>query len=240
MNKKTLTIALSVAAILLGGWLFYLSVLETPEQRPRLDATNLKSKGTLPPMDLEGLTFSTYKGEELQSRVKIKAMRASPRKLYIFRMRSINELLMINVDVELFQTDQKDSVDLLPMAEMQDRVSGAAMVKGMGRITQGHLLGFTAVVKTKAGQETLRVEANEAKVDFSNHKIIMLNATLIQPRSQRRISSNRIDWDTIKRRFIIPGEYQERNSHKIHKDSAVIVDTNLVMTNIPPMKKGRN
>lgn len=240
MNKKTLLSALVAIAILLGGWLFYTFTPVALEQSPRLDVTTLKAEGTPPPMEFEGLTFSTYKGKELQARVKIKAMRSAPRKFYIFRIKSINELLMSNVAVEIFQNDQESSIDLLPMAEMQDRVSGTVMAKGMGRITQGHILGFSAIVKEKSGQETLRVEATEATIDFSKHKMTMLNANLVQPRSQRRISSNRIDWDTIERRFIIPGEYRERIGDKVTKGSAVTADTNLVTAKIPQVKKSRN
>lgn len=239
MNKKTLTIALITFAIFLGGWLFYTFWPGTPEQSYQLDVTNLKSAGAPPPMEFTGLTFSTYQGKELQSRVKIKEMRAAPRKLYIFRIRTINELLMSQVEVEIFQNEKEKSIDLLPMAEMQDRVSGAVMVKGMGRITQGHILGFTAIVKEN-NQETLRVMASEATIDFSKHKMTMLNANLIQPGSQRTISSNRIDWDSTERRFIIPGEYRERTGEKVTKGSAVIADSHLAMVKIPQEKKSRN
>jgi len=228
MIKKTLTIALSLFAILLGGWLFYAFTPGTREPTPQLDVTNLKREGTLPPMEFEGLTFSTYKGKELQSRVKINSLRVAPRKLYIFRIRNINELLLLHVDVEIFQNEKGGSVDLLPMTEMQDRVSGAVMVKGMGRITQGHILNFTASLK-KNGQETLRVVANEATIDFSNHKMTMLHANLFQPGTQRQISSNRIDWDSLERRFIIPGEYREHHGAITTKGAAVIADTNLTM-----------
>lgn len=240
MNKKTLTIALITFAIFLGGWLFYTFWPGTPEEPShQLDLTDLKPAGTPSPMGFTGLTFSTYQGEGLQSRVKIKEIRSAPRKLYIFRIRTINELLMNHVEVEIFQNEKEKSIDLLPMAEMQDRVSGAGMVKGMGRITQGHILGFTAIVK-KNGQETLRVEASEATIDFSKHKMIMLNANLIQLSSHRHISSNRIDWDSKERRFIIPGEYRERLGEKVTKGSAVIADSHLAMVKIPQTKKSRN
>lgn len=235
MKRRHIIYLLVLSAILSGGWLFYLgrAPVKTPAEETVKNTT--KPEQIQAASEMAGITFSTYKNDKLQSRVKIQNIRTAPRKLYIFKVQSINELLLTNVAVEIFQ-QEREKVELLPFTEMQGEANGAMVMKGEGQITQGHILGFSAVIKNE-GQEILRVNSREAIIDFSKRTMTMKNAVLFQPHRHRRIESNKIAWDTEKKEFIISGEYWEVREGRSIKGEAVTADIDLNLQKLIPGKK---
>lgn len=189
-------------------------------------------------MEFEGLTVSSYTKGELQSRVKIKTMRSAPRKIMVFQVKSLNELLLFDVHAEIFENKVKPA-ELLPLVEMHKQLNGVGMKKAMGRITQARMLRFAARF-TREGKETLHLEAEEGIIDFQKHNTVLQHVSLLQPSSQREITSSRIDWDTTTKRFIIPGEYQERQGDKMFRGSGISVGTDFSISPLPQTKTPRN
>lgn len=235
-NKNWLILLFCV--VLLGGWLLYLLFSATPTQ-PRKIASSVAAKATdKMPMEFEGLTVSSYTKGELQSRVKIKTMRSAPRKIMVFQVKSLNELLLFDVNAEIFESEKKPA-ELLPLGEMHKQLNGVGMKKALGRITQARMLRFAATF-TRDGKETLHLEAEEGTIDFQKQNTALQNASLFQPAAQRKITSSRIDWDTTSKRFIIPGEYQERHGDKLFRGSGISIGTDFSISPLPQVKSQRN
>lgn len=231
--KKTIWIVLFLCSSVLAGWLLY-SLFSATSAQPLQVATIpvVNNAADQLPMEFEGLTISSYTKGELQSRVKIKSMRTAPRKIVVFQVKSINELLLFDVNAEIFQ-NKAEPPELLPLGEMHKQLNGLSMKKGMGgRITQARMLRFSATFSRK-GNETLRLESEEGAIDFQKHRTVLKNATLFQSSSQRKITSSRIDWDTATKRFIIPGEYQESRGDSIFHGSGVSVGTDFSLSPLP-------
>jgi hypothetical protein len=238
MKKKNWLILLC-CTVLLGGWLLYSLYAAAPAQTLKITTSSVADKrAEKVPIEFEGLTVSSYTKGELQSRVKIKSMRAAPRKIMVFQVKSLNELLLFDVHAEIFE-NETEPAELLPLGEMQKQLSGVGMKKAMGRITQARMLRFSARF-TREGKETLHLEAQEGIIDFQKHNTALQNASLFQPSSQRKISSSRIDWDTTSKRFIIPGEYQERQGDKLLRGSGISVGTDFSISPLPSTKTQRN
>lgn len=234
-NKNWLR--LLFCTLLLGGWLLY-SFFTTPARGLKVATLTVAGKATDKiPMEFEGLTVSSYTKGELQSRVKIKAMRSAPRKIMVFQVKSLNELLLFDVNAEIFENEAKPA-ELLPLGEMQKQLNGVGMRKALGRITQARMLRFTATFMRDG--ETLHLEAQEGTIDFRKQNTALQNASLFQAASQRRITSSRIDWDTTTKRFIIPGEYQERLGDKSFRGSGISVGTDFSISPLPQVKTHRN
>lgn len=237
MKNKNWLILLC-CTLLLGGWLLYLLFATTPTQ-PRKIASSVAEKATEKmPMEFEGLTVSSYTKGQLQSRVKIKAMRSAPRKIMVFQVKSLNELLLFDVNAEIFESEKKPA-ELLPLGEMQKQLNGVGMRKALGRITQARMLRFAATFM-RDGKETLHLEAQEGTIDFRKNNTVLENASLFQSSAQRRITSSRIDWDTTSKRFIIPGEYQELHGDKFFRGSGISVGTDFSISPLPQTKTQRN
>lgn len=235
-NKNWLILLFCV--VLLGGWLIYLLFAATPTQ-PRKIASSVAAKATdKMPMEFEGLTVSSYTKGELQSRVKIKTMRSAPRKIMVFQVKSLNEFLLFDVNAEIFESEKKPA-ELLPLGEMHKQLNGVGMKKALGRITQARMLRFAATF-TRDGKETLHLEAEEGTIDFQKQNTALQNASLFQPAAQRKITSSRIDWDTTSKRFIIPGEYQERQGDKLFRGSGISIGTDFSISPLPQTKTQRN
>ena len=227
------------STLILGGVFFYFLFFVTsppPVKTASLPVTNVATDKI--PMEFEGLTVSSYTKGELQSRVKIKSMRSAPRRIMVFQVKSLNELLMFDVTAEIFQHDTEPS-DLLPLGEMQKQVHGIVTTKGMGRITQAHMLKFTAKY-LRDGKETLHLVAQEGTVDFLKKNTVLLNASLFQSSSQRKIASARSDWDTTAKRFIIAGDYLESRGDKSFKGSGISVGTDFSIAPLPQKRSQGN
>ena len=238
MKKKNWLI-LFFCTLILGGWLLYSLFAAPPAQTLKIATSSVADKTTdNMPMEFEGLTVSSYTKGELQSRVKIKTMRSAPRKVMVFQVKSLNELLLFDVHAEIFENEAKPA-ELLPLGEMQKQLNGVGMKKVMGRITQARMLRFSAIF-TRDGKETLHLAAAEGTIDFRKYNTALQHASLFQPSTQHRISSSRIDWDTTTRRFIIPGEYQERQGAKLMRGSGISVGTDFSISPLPPTKAPRN
>lgn len=238
MKKKNWLILLC-CTLLLGGWLLYLLFAATPTQPRKIASRSVADKAAdKMPMEFEGLTVSSYTKGALQSRVKIKAMRSAPRKIMVFQVKSLNELLLFDVNAEIFENEAKPA-ELLPLVEMHKQLNGVGMKKALGRITQARMLRFTATF-TRAGKETLHLEAQEGTIDFQKQNTVLQNASLFQAASQRKITSSRIDWDTTSKRFIIPGEYQERQGDKLLRGSGISIGTDFSISPLPQTKTQRN
>lgn len=230
---------LILSTLILGGGFFYFLFFATSPPSVKTASIPVANVATdKKPMEFEGLTVSSYTKGELQSRVKIKSMRSAPRRIMVFQVKSLNELLMFDVTAEIFQNDTEQP-DLLPLGEMQKQVNGIVTIKGMGRITQAHLLKFTAKY-VRDGKETLHLVAEEGTVDFLKDNTVLLKASLFQPSSQRKISSARIDWDTTAKRFIIAGEYLESRGGKSFKGSGISVGTDFSISPLPQKKSQKN
>ena len=238
MKKKNWLILL-FCTLLLGGWLLYLLFAATPTQPRKIATTSVADKAAdKMPMEFAGLTVSSYTKGELQSRVKINSMRSAPRKIMVFQVKSLNELLLFDVNAEIFESAAKPA-ELLPLGEMHKQLTGVGMKKALGRITQARMLRFAATF-TRAGKETLHLEAEEGTIDFQKHNTVLQNASLFQASSQHRIISSRIDWDTTSKRFIIPGEYQEHHGDKLFRGSGISVGTDFSISPLPAVKTQRN
>lgn len=236
--KKSKQFLIFSALILAGGFSYFLFFATTPPPVKTGGIQGGKMEADKKPMEFEGLTVSSYTRGELQSRVKIQSMRAAPRRIMVFQVKSLNELLMFDVTAEIFQNDT-EAPDLLPLGEMQKQVNGIVSIKGMGRITQAHLLKFTARY-LRDGKETLHLVAEEGIVDFLKDNTVLLNASLYQPSAQRKIASARIDWDTTAKRFIIAGDYLESRGDKSFKGSGISVGTDFSVMPLPQKRSQKN
>lgn len=183
------------------------------------------------PMAIKGLVFSNYEGDRLQSRVKADQLLVKPRQFSVFRIKSVNEVVLTNTFFEIYQYpaekgsaagEERFSLG----AQLTSGVKGLAGLKGMGRVTRAVLLGMKMEV-LNSGHPHLRLSAQNAEMSINKAEMQMENVLIENPVSGKRLISKVVIWDEKNRVFVVPGEYRLQTPGGISVGKNVAVDLNL-------------
>lgn len=191
----------------------------------RLVPTVEKSTGVA--MEIEGLKYSNYRDDQLQSRVQAGQLVVVPRQIGIFQVQSINEAVITRFRIEVMnspeQKAEKPSISL--PNELADGIKGLASIKGSGRITKVTIAGLE-VLALQGDQPKFVLHAKTGTFDARQKQLQLEGITLQQPASGMRIKSERALWNKKINAFEIPGPYELHTAEGVQKGERLYVDMN--------------
>ncbi len=200
-------------------------------------------------MGISGFGFSTYDGASLITRVQADLFRIVPRKFGIFRMKSVNEAMLVKARFEIYLGNATQSQSVGVAGEKQgqtddpgvfsafgDQVnSSAKALPGMqevGNVTRLVMDGMELAF-CREQSPYLEARARSGGMDFKKEKITMRDAVLEHFPSGKKIFSETIIWDDDARVFKIPGRYEAHTPKGRAKGRGITVDLDFHVDKIP-------
>lgn len=188
---------------------------------------------------LGGFSSASYDGARLLSRFSADELKIAPRRFSVFNIRSVNELVLSNVHIEVHRDRrQADGPQgLLPAGEtLAPLIGDRAAGRGLGRITRGVFNGLT-IELFSGGAPHLGVQAKKAHLNLKNRQLEMRAALLEHLPRRKKILSERIIWDEAQQAFLIPGPYRAETPAGSARGEGIKVDLDFRVTRLPPASR---
>lgn len=176
-------------------------------------------------LNITGLFYSNYAGERLLSRLQAETLAVAPRKMGSFRIKSVNELVLRDVDFLL-------DLDVPPDLSADDSGGQAGQMsfglktlvdtKGMGRITRVVVEGLRLDLR-KSGENHLEVTAAGGVFDLKLRELRMNDTVLAGVQGQRLVSAL-VVWDEAAKIFRVPGAYLITDKGEERRGEGALVD----------------
>lgn len=185
-------------------------------------------------LSIQGLEYTTYESGRLLSRIAAVELLVKSRKFSIFRVKSVNEVILTETRFELFSPapaaggeDQPETKNLALGRQLANGVEGLAGLKGMGKITRATLAGMRMTVYREEGRPELRILARQAvmvpgKPEMRMEKVVLENLPL-----KIRLVSDEVIWNEERETFAIPGKYRLETTDAVTRGSAGLFDLSL-------------
>jgi len=190
-----------ISSLVLLGWLFLFS----PE-----DATPKENTKNHPsPLRISGLSYSNYQEDLLISKVQVQKLYVRPRKIGLFSIKSVNELILDQAHFEFHQWPAVDPKEVTTLGNgIATSLKGLTNLRGigMGHIIRGIVSNMVLDVFRKE-KEYLSVRSNSAIIDFKKKQTRMSKAILTSYADKFVLSSDLIIWDDKNNMFYVPGKY---------------------------------
>ncbi|CAN2043856.1 DUF4403 family protein [Candidatus Magnetomoraceae bacterium gMMP-1] len=171
-------------------------------------STEFKTDKISYPLRITGFIASKYEKNGLISRIKADELKLNPRKIFIFNIKSINELTLNNAEIDIYfyentHSDIKEfsfSDNVLPLQNYK------ASLKSMGFITRGVINNL--VLNIYRGDNIyFFIKAETAYINIKKSTIKLIRAIIKNISLNKLIKSKIIIWNNRKKIFKIPGDY---------------------------------
>jgi len=185
-------------------------------------------------LSIQGLEYTTYESGRLLSRIAAVELLVKSRKFRIFRVKSVNEVILTDTRFELFSpaptTDGEDRTEVGDLAlgrQLAKGVEGLAGLKGMGKITRATLAGMRMTVYRGEGRPELRILARQAvmvpgKPEMRMEKVVIENLPM-----KTRLVSDEVIWNEARETFQAPGKYRLETADALIRGTAGLFDLSL-------------
>ncbi|MBI4679697.1 MAG: hypothetical protein HY753_00410 [Nitrospirae bacterium] len=201
----------------------------SPVESTRVDSTSIEQKTSASPLNIKGLSYSTYAGNKLIARIEADEFKVRQRKFWVFNIKPFNEATLTNVRLKVYfykDTPSKTKdVDMLSFSKdiLTLDKEGKATSKEIGLITRGVINGFVLEIY-KADKASILIKAQKAYIDFRRKGIKMMDVSMEGASSGKFIQSKTVMWNNKEKVFEIPGEYISRTQHGITNGKRIKVD----------------
>jgi hypothetical protein len=209
---------------------------------PDLDDGSVSSS----PMTIRGFGFSTYVDDRLSTRVSAGLFRIRPRKLGIFKVRSLNEVALSKARFEIHPDhpdgggEGKSAESVLGSigSQFTSRTRELTGMKGVGNITRAVMDGMElAFFRQKSPR--IQVRAQKGEMDFKKKEVRMEHALLEHLPSKKKIAASTIIWDDEARLFTIPGKYRAQTPGGQASGRGITVDLDFRVEKLPLVSNRR-
>lgn len=202
---------------------------------PEKKKTNTLPQSFNPPLLIDGLSYKVYNNGTLVSKMEADEFKISPRKFFIFNIKSVNEAILKNVKMDIYIKDLKlkkgkvieTDIDLLKL--FFDSTTGKKT--GAGLITRALIKGIDMNIYI-SDVLTHKLKASTAEFMLKGKKIIFYNVTLENPLSHKLIHAAKIIWDAQEKVFKISDWYEVSSLKGKTKGKSITIDLNF---NIKPI-----
>jgi hypothetical protein len=185
------------------------------------------------PLRIDGFSLANYKAGKLAARIRADVVSVMPQKMFIFRLRSINELYMKNVVIDAyFHQEVRGKGGMTGDVFSAELVQGGINNKSLGRISQVRMDNVEASLYVN-DHPISKIEAKKGEANPKEKGIVFSRATITHLKSGRTISSSRILWNESEKRFRIPGEYQAETDHGRVRGRAIAVSPDFSLEKLP-------
>lgn len=186
------------------------------------------------PLSIQGLEYTTYESGRLLSRIAAAELTVKSRKFRIFRVKSVNEVILTDTRFDLFSSDPAGGGEDRPEVEnlalgrqLATGVEGLAGLKGMGKITRATFAGMRMTVYRGEGRPELRIMARLAfmepgKPEMRMEKVVIENLPL-----KTRLVSDEVIWNEARETFSVPGKYRLETAAALTRGTAGLFDLSL-------------
>lgn len=222
-----------VGGVIVAG---VLSVVFFYDSGSRLVPAVEKSTGVA--IEIEGLKYSNYKDEKLQSRVQAAQLMVVPRKIGVFQIQSINEAVISQFRLEIFNSPptipgNQEKLNSAPSVarenefadELSEGIKGLASIKGAGRITKVTITGME-IFSLREDKPEFILQARVGSFDARKKELQLEQVTLLQPITGMRIVTERAVWNKKIKAFEIPGDYEVTTEKGVKKGKRIYIDMN--------------
>lgn len=171
---------------------------------------------------------STYQQGILTNKISADQIFVRSKKMGLFRIRNINELIIKNLNIEqIIHIEQKEQTgDIL--AALQECLpclkSSQSSSSPFGRIAAVTIKGFRLKSSTTDGRILLACRARDGKLNNKSTQLELSHIVLRSPGSGRIISATKGQWNQNRHRFEIEGEYLAQSPRGRTKGRGISVD----------------
>jgi hypothetical protein len=210
-------------------------VIRSPGSLGRLAAAALAALlGCAPPAPqtrvpshttVEGLALSEFAGATLARRISADQLVVVPKRIGIFQVSALSELVLTRARVELFETGggtpraRATAMDAIVPAE-GFAVPGLASVRHLAGAT---IYGLEVVIR-RGGAPAARVEAAHARADVRTGNLVLRDFRLIELPAGRTVSAARATWRRGSDDFVIPGDWVATEAGRTRTGRGLRVD----------------
>ena len=159
------------------------------------------------PIIIEGFSHAIYHEGNLVSKIEADQFRISPRKFFIFRVKSVNEALIKKLRISLYLDPlKKRGPELLPFLEILPTKKDGIKLKGMGYVTRGVIQGLDIKIYQN---KILSYHLSDGKaiLDLKKKTLKINTARLKNFMTDEVFTSKTMLWHNEKNRLDIPGKY---------------------------------
>lgn len=202
--------------------------------REQVEHSTLPSPPHRRALSIQGLEYATYESGRLLSRIAAVELLVKSRKFRIFRVKSVNEVILTDTRFELFSpaptTDDGElppSGDLALGRQLAKGVEGLAGLKGMGKITRATLAGMRMTVYRGEGRPELRILARQAVMVPGQPEMRMEKVVIENLPMKTRLVSDEVIWNEARETFQAPGKYHLETADALIRGTAGLFDLSL-------------
>ncbi|PLX86219.1 MAG: hypothetical protein C0618_09580 [Desulfuromonas sp.] len=228
--RRTFTYALLAFSALLV--LCYAYWLQSHGEIHRYEGGKVRSEI---PLKIDKFSLTSYDKDRLTARLSAGLVVVMPHRFEIFRIRSVNRLVMKDARIEAYfhQRDDKENIE--------GEVFSAAMMKNnfgsdlLGRIVEVRMEPVEVLLFVE-GVPSSRLVAQSAKSNPKTKELEFLDAKLVDLNTEREISSRLMKWNRSDKRFDIPGEYFGTTSRGRVRGRGLAISPDFSLTKITEKK----
>lgn len=207
---KKVTI-LIVFLVIAAGALGFLFVYQTaPDKKGAVISSRSADSPAPGGMSIKGLQYKVRSRGALVAETDIEDFKIAPKKLFVFRVKSVNEAVITKARIRLYPHNIESDTPREKEAAADDDPLGALFKEFTDR-KAGLITGVT-VKEIDVGiydSEVLTHRLSAARADFNAAKKLttFYNATLEYPQLRKLIKADKMVWDAQAEMIRIPGSY---------------------------------
>jgi len=162
---------------------------------------------------LEGLVLSEFAGAKLQRRLRADQLLVVPKRMGIFQVAGLNELVLTRARLEVFEADER--------APRGGGATGAVsrgtldVVSAGRRIASASIHGLECEI-VRSGELRTRISAARGRVDIRSGDVILEEFSLTELRpSSRSIRGAKAVWRVAEQELVVSGPYELRDGARV-------------------------
>jgi hypothetical protein len=200
-------LTLLVYSVCLFGWIGFQVIFNAVEDSPSQSiGTKARSQR---PLHIEELDYTTYVMGKAVSNVKFQQLDVRPRKFGVFRIRSVNELYLKKLRLEVLTAEQTTSdktskVEASIGEVLTGSLNGLPQMRNLGRIQQVVVEGLEVLtLASEKRQLESVVRARQAVFDVRRKELTLKHANVEFFSLKRRLTASQLIWDEREKLWVI-------------------------------------
>lgn len=211
----------------LGGLFWLIMLAPSPENRLQKQPTSSSTR----PLAISGLSYTATEHGIPISRIHVDQLQVRPRRFGALHIRSVNELVLVNAQFDLYQAFPPASHTLAPTEQrklslqsgLNDSLKGVTKLQGMGYISRAWADKLT--LRAYGDRRlALAILARNASFDFKKQQTTFLDATITGEDGHFQLATAKLIWDEKAGLFSVPDAYT------IHRNDEYVVGTKAYLT----------
>lgn len=203
MQKKYLKKILILLILIPSLYLIYVSIT----YRSTIPPVPFAHSNSI--LEIDGFSSSNYQLGSLTDKISATKIMIRPKKIRLFRIRNINEIVIENLQIEqILRINKAENMGIFSVLKECLPQQASSSRSAFGRIAGGHIKPFRFKSWSSNKKLLLDCQADYGEIDSKKFQIEFKNITLRNPVSGRSIFAKSGSWNPDKKRFEIAGNYQ--------------------------------